>query len=189
VLNLAKNNLSGEFPVLSMFPLLTVLDLTSNDLLTGILSLPQEDVKVDVTEDASDSPGLSPASIAAISCTLVVVLTLIGGIIAYFCYFEDIIKARKRQRRHDEPSELQSKITGHVNIPGSSSVVKTSDVEINMDDMGMKSLRITKKICKGGFGIVYEGVYEGRDVAIKRILVPQNKRDKIRLAVMFSKHF
>jgi hypothetical protein len=193
-LNLANNNLSGEFPGLSKFPQLSSLDLTSNDLLTGTLSLKKDsildkDANADITDDASETPGFSPASIAVISIAIALVIFLVCGLFAYQFYFEDIIKARKRRQRHDESSELQS--TGNKNLPGFSMAPRTSVAIplVMMKVMGMKSLRITKQISKGGFGYVYEGVYEGRAVAVKRIIVPSEKRDKLRLAVMFSKSF
>jgi hypothetical protein len=154
VLNLTNNDLSGEFPDHSKMQQLEVLDLTSNDQLTGFLSL-QKEADEDVTDQQAETSGFSSSTIAAISIALALILFLICGIVAYKCYFEDIVKARKRRQRHDEESELQSKSNGHEILPAA----RTSFVIpiFMMSLMGMKGLRITKQLCKGGFGIVYEG--------------------------------
>jgi hypothetical protein len=166
---------------------LTVLDLTSNANLTDVLTLPELSRETVIVVSDESKEELSPDSIAAISIALALVLFLICGIVAYKCYFEDIIKARKRRQRLDEASELQSKSTGLKYLPAARKSVAIPIVMMKL--MGMKSLRITNQLCKGGFGVVYEGAYEGRAVAVKKILVPQNKRDKLRLVVMFSKYF
>jgi hypothetical protein len=164
---------------------LTVLDLTSNANLTGVLTLPGLPRETVIVGSDESQEGLAPGVIIAISIVLALVLFLVCGIVAYIaykCYFE----ARERGQRHDEASELQSESTGRKYLPAARTSVAIPIVMMKL--MGMNNLRITNQLCKGGFGVVYEGVYEGRKVAVKRILVPKNKRDKLRLAVMFSKY-
>jgi predicted Ser/Thr protein kinase len=55
-----------------------------------------------------------------------------------------------------------------------------------MSLFGSKKLRVTEQISKGGFGFVYKGFYEGREVAVKRLIAPQTKKAKLRLARMFG---
>jgi predicted Ser/Thr protein kinase len=51
--------------------------------------------------------------------------------------------------------------------------------------MGKSKIRIKKKISQGGFGYVYEGVYDGRKVAVKRLIVPTDRKTKLKWMAMF----
>jgi hypothetical protein len=98
VLNLEKNNLSGEFPDLSKFPQLTLLDLSSNDLLTGILLLPQKDETVDETADLDKANDpISPAIIATV-VTLAIVVSVITALVAYKYQFRESTTRRKNSK-------------------------------------------------------------------------------------------
>jgi hypothetical protein len=72
-LNLANNDLSGEFPDLSSFPQLNVLNLISNANLTGVLSLPADiqDIKVDVLSE--DQLPVAVIAISIVFSTLAMV--------------------------------------------------------------------------------------------------------------------
>jgi hypothetical protein len=178
VLNLASNNLSGEFLDISNFPHLTLLDLTSNDLLTGILSLPQEDEKVDETADLDKANDpISPAIIATV-VILAIVVSIITVLVAYKCHSQRIRDEKKKQL-DEEAKGLEVVLT-----PAEAIAFHAKRLKENR-----KRLRIITRISKGGFGVVYKGDYGGRPVAVKRLIEPQRKKDKIRMAVMFGKYF
>jgi hypothetical protein len=163
---------------------LKVLDLSSNDRLTGTITLqvPQEET------DADGSKGLPTNTIIAISVSIAfIILIALCAFIAYKCYFKEIIKRRKRKARHDEVSELYDRAEKDQNAFENASPTTFPLPLILMKIFGIKKLRITAQISKGGFGYVYKGVYEGRHVAVKRLIAPERKKDKLRLAAMFSK--
>jgi hypothetical protein len=54
------------------------------------------------------------------------------------------------------------------------------DHMIPMNPLGKKNF-ITKQLGKGAFGVVYKGVYKGKDVAVKQIIVPKTKKKKLRM--------
>jgi hypothetical protein len=178
VLNLEKNNLSGEFPDLSKFPQLTLLDLSSNDLLTGILLLPQKDETVDETADLDKANDpISPAIIATV-VTLAIVVSVITALVAYK-YHSQRVHDEKKKQQDEEAKGLEVVFT-----PAEAIAFYAKRLKENR-----KKLRIISRISKGGFGFVYKGDYGGRPVAVKRIIEPQRKKDKIRMAVMFGKSF
>jgi hypothetical protein len=188
-LNLAYNNLSGEFPDLSGLVHLTVLNLDSNDLLTGNNTSLDVAIAKETTVEDNDMNKNGPpiAAIITISVALAtIVVILVSALLAYKYHFRAKIMDRKRRERDDESSEIKS---SGVNDQSAWGEVGGSQVEMPsrmMPLFGSKKLRITKQISKGGFGYVYEGVYEGRAVAVKRIIVPLKKKDKLRLARMFG---
>jgi hypothetical protein len=160
VLNLSDNELTGAAPDLSALMQLTMLNLTANANLTGVLSyqapLPQENlVKVDAGESSAQSPAIIGVIIAS-----VVIFAIISALIAYKCYFQELFANKIR----DDSVEQEEK-----------------------SEIGGKTLKITGLISQGGFGYVYKGVYDGRPVAVKRLIVPTNTRDKLKLAAMFCK--
>jgi hypothetical protein len=158
-----------------------VLNLTSNANLTGVLSLPDKIPASAVVSESKEE--LSPAVIIGVSVAIIL-LAAISALITYKCYVQPIFAARRRRARHDESSELESavKSEGDGNTIGLSPSMPSFMLKI----MGKKGLRITESLSQGGFGYVYKGDYHGRNVAVKRIIAPKTKRDKLRLAQMFS---
>jgi hypothetical protein len=174
-LNLANNDLSGIFPDISKLQNLTVLNLTSNANLTGITYL------VAQIQDNPDSGKESTnTSIIAISvASSIVILIIFCSFIVYRCYIQPILMARKQTARDDESYEYSGS--------DQSAVIDGSDPGLMMDIFGgRKKLRITEQISKGGFGFVYKGVYNGRQVAVKQLIAPHTKREKLKLAKMFG---
>lgn len=184
VLNLADNDLSGEFPDLSGLNL-EKLNLTSNANLTGVLSLKVEESSA--IESSND--GLPLAAIIAISVGSIAVLIAICAFV-FFQYFK-AIKDRKRRARDQESCGNSSFEMDGQSMMSEGEVISPINAMPNhmMELFGSKKLRITSQISKGGFGFVYLGVYEGRDVAVKRLIAPKKKKAKLRLAQMFSTYF
>jgi hypothetical protein len=193
-LNLANNDLSGVFPILESFPLLTVLNLSSNANLTGVLSLPANLTgvlslpdKILASAVMSGSKEKLPLAMIIGVSVAIILLVAISALLTYKCYLQPILAARRRRARHDESSEFGSAV--NTKNPGSSiglTRLSPSMPAIMLKVMGVKDLRITEPLSQGGFGYVYKGVYHGRNVAVKRIIAPRTKRDKLRLAQMFS---
>jgi hypothetical protein len=168
-----------------------VLNLTANSNLTGVLNfeIPQTNLTIIDTEESSSQ---SPAMIGIISASVVIAL-LFFAFIAYKCYFQELYEYKKRQERHSEASEIFDEDNSgfsdasSVRVSTNSQSFAPAMPLFAMKLMGIKKLRITGQISKGGFGYVYKGVYDGRLVAVKRLIVPEKKRDKLKLAAMFSK--
>jgi Leucine-rich repeat (LRR) protein len=176
---LADNDLSGEMPDLNGLFQLNVLDLSNNENLTVLtLDVPQGELLVVMPEEPA---GLSTTDIITVSAAVVIIVALLCALLAYKCYFQAIIHNRAKQ------SSVKGDIERSANAPRNPRNAVYMPMFI-LKLIGSKKLRITKKISQGGFGIVYIGVYEGRDVAVKQLIVPKNKRDKMRLALMFRKH-
>jgi hypothetical protein len=174
------------FPDLSSLDQLAVLDLTSNANLTGVLTLPELPRETVIVGSDKSQEEFSPNVIIAVSVILSIMI-IVGGVLAYTCYFQPILKARRRRARDDESCENSS--SGVVSAFGEEVIQRSptpmNPLPIRMSLFGSKKLRVTELLSKGGFGYVYKGVYDGRDVAIKRIIAPLKKKDKLRLAKMF----
>jgi serine/threonine protein kinase len=131
---------------------------------------------------------LSPNVIIAVSVILSVMI-IVGGILAYTYYFQPILKKRRVRAQDDESCENSSSVVvseSSFSEGGDQiSLTQMNPLPIRMALFGSKKLRVTELISKGGFGYVYKGVYGGRYVAIKRIIAPLKKKDKLRLAKMF----
>lgn len=150
--------------------------------MTGIPSIKRV-TRIKPASVLTETQGPSPILIAFIAGSLVAVLFC--ALVGYKCYFQDIFAARKRERRQDEDSALQSTWS---DTSGGYSIEHTS-VELPnfmMKLMKRSNIRITKQICKGGFGFVYEGVYDRKVVAVKRIIIPEDRKTKLRWMAMFS---
>lgn len=99
-----------------------------------------------------------------------------------------MLKERRRRARNEEES------CESIAFEENSESVMSDGILSPMNAMpthmkalfGSKRLRITGKISKGGFGVVYKGVFEGREVAVKRIIAPEKNKAKLRLARMFG---
>jgi hypothetical protein len=194
VLNLAGNLLSGMMPDLSSLTQLSELDLTSNGNLTGITALPRQStespsptpqIQVEIGSGKNESNAkLNPATIAIIFASIVILS--VCALVAYKCYLKPIIMARKREKRQNEPSNLLSTESDTDQESQDASRTSIAMPIFMMNILGMKKLRITKQISKGGFGYVYLGVYDGKRVAVKQLIKPKNKFDKLRLSGMFG---
>jgi hypothetical protein len=166
--------------------LLNALNLTSNANLTGVLSLPE---KLQNAKPEVSSEDLLPVAIIAIFVAFSL-LAIICAVLTYKCYFRPKIKERKRRARDGESCDNGE----YAEEPGS---IMSDGAHSSIDSMpthmkslfGSKKLRITGNISKGGFGVVYKGVFEGKDVAVKRIIAPEKKKAKLKLARMFGMSF
>jgi hypothetical protein len=147
-LNLANNDLSGVFPDLSSLDQLTVLDLTSNANLTGVLALPELPRETVIVGLDESQDGLSPDIIS--------IMIIVCGILAYTCYFQPILKAKRRRARDDESCENSS--SGVVSAFGEEVIQRSpapmNPMPIRMALLGSKKLRVTELLSKGGFGYV-----------------------------------
>jgi hypothetical protein len=164
-------------------PQLTVLNLTSNTNLTGVLPLPE---KIRDVEAAVQSENRLPsAEIIAISVSFSLLAIICAALHAYKCYFRPKIKERKRRASDDESCEnsIFDEQSESVTIEGVLTPINKLPSHI-MALFGSKKLLITGSISKGGFGVVYKCVFEGKDVAVKLIISPEKKKAKLRLARM-----
>jgi hypothetical protein len=173
------------FPDISSLDQLTVLDLTSNANLTGVLTLPELPRETVIVGPEESQEEFSPNVIIAVSIILFI-LFIVCGVLAYIYYIQPIHKARRQRARDDDKGSSDVEAGRAFGEEGDQrSPTPMNPTPIRMALFGSKKLRVTKLLSKGGFGYVYKGVYEERDVAVKRIIAPLKKKDKLRLAKMF----
>jgi hypothetical protein len=190
MLNLAGNSLYGKMPDLSGLNQLSELKLSPNGNLTGITALPIKSFKTPSptpqVQNQLSNGTISPVIIALIVISLAFVIASVLALILYKCIFKAKFAARRREKRHDEPSYLVSAENNTDQKSQDASRTSIAMPIFMMNILGMKKLRITKQISKGGFGYVYLGVYGGKRVAVKQLIKPKSKVDKLRLSGMFG---
>jgi hypothetical protein len=202
-LNLAGNALYGIMPDLRGLDQLIELNLIPNGNLTGITVLtlqstelpsPTLQVKEIAKSDSDSNATLSPAIISAIAIAISIFAVLVGAFVVYKCYFKAKLAARKRRRRNEESCDMSSSYAGNqadeVEELEEDIITPMDSIPVEMAKLfGSKKLHITGQISKGGFGYVYKGIFQGKDVAVKRLIVPKDKRRKLKLADMFGMIF
>jgi hypothetical protein len=165
LLNLGNTKLNGTVPVkITQLVSLTVLNLANNDIsgeFPDIIVLDQLAVlDLSSNDQLSDVPGLQALQVEQ------------QWIWGNKCYFQDIIVARKRRRRHDEPSVLQSAMTEDDDI----AYIERTSITIPIvwiKLMGKSKILLT------------EGIFDGKKVAVKRLIVPEDRKTKLKWIAMF----
>lgn len=182
ILNIADNRLSGDLPTsISQLTSLEELDILNNQLtgsvpyIEGLVDIRTEE-NVGIESLSKQSTKISETLIAIIICSCIAVIIII---VALAVAIKKALRTKTLRGRDNEDSVIEmdgesSQHSGSLNSRGSATrALKKLRFALNI--IGSRKLWITDEINRGGFGVVYQGVYNGRDVAIKRIVEPMNK--------------
>jgi hypothetical protein len=195
ILNLAGNEFNGALSTrFELLVKLTDLDLANNQLTGNIAFLPNI-VNIDLSGNLEMIVQLEPEvdeeSQILSTSSIIIILVCTGVAIAIVAVLGILLKKRsnrlaekqRRDERYDESSFMESEGSDKSGIEMDS--VASASISGKGNVKQTKRLRITAQLAKGGFGIVYKGRYDGKVIAVKRIIEPTSKGEKLKLAAMF----